>query len=358
MPPLKAAGIERPYGKSPRRILEDVVYRNLGVNRQQIMVGPKRGFDNAVISLGNARVMILTTDPVSIIPAFRARTSAWLSVHLIASDYTTSGLEPEFASFNFNFPPELSTSDEEAYLKGVGSACKELGVAIVAGHTGAYPGAGFTVIGGGVMFGFGNEGGYVDPSMANPGDAVIMTKSAALEAATSLANSFPQYTSSKIGASRTRRAQALVRSCTTVHDALTAASVGLGDRGVTSMHDATEGGVLGALDEMAFACGHSLVVEKEPIPVGEEARAVCDAFRIDPLRSLSEGVLLLTCNPDAAGDLMRKLRRNGTSATQIGQVRTGTGSWLAEPHGRPRRITPYRDPYWGAYSRAVSAGLS
>jgi hydrogenase maturation factor len=345
-------------GKLDRETMEQVVYRHLGARSGKVIVGPARGFDNAVISAGRKQVMILTTDPVSVMPALGAKTSAWLSVHLIASDYATSGCAPQFASFEFNFPPEMAPGDRDSYLRSVGSACKELGISIVAGHTGSYPGAGYTVVGGGVIFGFASAGEYVDPSMAREGDTVLMTKGAAIETAASLAWSFPRCVQKAVGAAMTKRAKALVKSCSTVKDALVAATLGLGEEGVTSMHDATEGGVIGGLDEMAEASGKSIVVDKETVLQLEEATAVCSAFGIDPLAALSEGTLLITCNSGRVAELLQKLNAAGVRAGKIGAVERGGGLWMSDRGRAPRRIKPRADPYWEAYSRAVKEGLS
>ena len=341
-----------PLGKISARTMEEVVYRNLGAKRGEVLTGPRKGLDNAVVSLPGNRVLIVTADPVSMIPGLGAKTSAWLSVHLIASDYTTSGTKPRFATFTFNFPPAMRTSDRESYLREIGRSCKDLGISIVAGHTGSYPGASLTVIGGGTMFGFARKEGYVDSSMASRGDAILMTKGAAIEAAASLANSFPRYTTQMVGVSLSRRARGLVTSCSTVEDALVAASVGLGGEGISSMHDATEGGVLGALDEMASACGKSFIVEPGDIPVLPEASAVCSAFGLDPFRTMAEGSLLLTCLPAAVGELRGLLSRAGIPATEIGTVGEGRGLWLSGRAGGRRRFKPDPDGYWAAYERA------
>jgi hydrogenase expression/formation protein HypE len=344
------------WGKLGTRMME-VVYRNLGATSKRVVAGPKQGLDNAVISLGKRKVLIVTTDPVSMIPALGAKESAWLSIHLIASDYATSGLLPEFATFDFNFPREMTPSERESYLKEIGSACKRLGVSIVAGHTGSYPGAGYTVVGGGVMFGFAEEDGYVDASMANVGDAVLMTKGIAIEAAASLANSFPIYAEKTVGRSLATRARALTKSCSVVRDAQAAATLGLGTGGVTSMHDATEGGVLGGLSEMAAASGKAFVVDEEKILHIEEAAAVCSAFGLDQFTALSEGTLLITCASEKAGELLRKLEDERIPASLIGTVRKGRGLWVSEKGGSPKKVRPAPDRYWDAYARAVGRGL-
>jgi hydrogenase expression/formation protein HypE len=295
--------------------------------------------------------MIVTVDPISAIPALGMRLSAWLSVHLIASDYTTSGADPEFALFSYNFPETMGEMEREGYIKAVGDECKKLGVAIAGGHTGSYPGSGYTVIGSGTMLGFAKEGSYLTPAMSRPGDVIVMTKHAAIEATASLAASFPEFTASKAGKVLARKAAGFTRLCTTVEDSRAARQAGLGPDGVTSMHDATEGGVLGALDEMAAASGKSFLVDPDKIQVSKEAAEVCRAFGLDPLTTMGEGALLITCAPEKKDELLDLLRRAGKAGAQIGVVRKGKGLQVVLG-GRARRYVPGPDRYWSAYSIA------
>ncbi|MBI3841266.1 MAG: AIR synthase [Thaumarchaeota archaeon] len=346
----------RRYGKVDRPMLEGVVYRSLGASRPEVLVGPKSGFDNAFVSVGKDAVMVVSTDPVSVIPRIGMKKSAWLSVHLVASDVATSGIPPAFAAFSFNFPAEMGEADRREYLRSIGLASEELGVAIVAGHTGSYPGGGFTVVGGGTMMGIGRRGQYVDPSMARAGDSILMTKGAAIEATATLAWSFPKFTEREVGKNLARRARLLLDSCTTVKEALVAGKVGLGPAGVTSMHDATEGGVLGGLGDMAAASGAAFHVEQDKIFVSEEARAVCGAFGIDPLSSLSEGTLLLTCHPGRVDHLKTAIEKEGLPVFEVGSVRRGAGLWMTRGRRPPAKVRSVSEGYWDAYAEAVARG--
>lgn len=344
-------------GKEGAEFMERVVYASLGGPSKKVKVGPGRGLDNAVVSIGNGRVMILTVDPVSVIPAFGMRLSARLSVHLVASDLTASGVDPEFAVFSYNFPPAMAPSEKEEYVGAVGKECARLGVAIAAGHTGTYPGGGYTIVGSGTMIGLATERGYVTPSMARAGDAILMTKHAGIEATGALALSFPGFLEQKVGGRLARRAKSMLKLCSTVEDARGARRVGLGRDGVTSMHDATEGGVLGALDEMAGASKKSFEVEVGRIPIMPEAAAVCAAFGLDPLRTMGEGALLVTCAPWKARGVERAVSRSGIAIQEIGVVKEGTGLVTKDRAGRRRRPRAGQDGYWPAYEKAVSLGL-
>ena len=336
--------------------MERVVYPQLGSPSRKMRVGPGRGLDNGVITIGNGQVVIVTVDPVSAIPRFGMKLSGWLSVHLIASDLTSSGIDPEFAIFSYNFPPIMTSYEREEYIRAIGAECKELGIAIAAGHTGTYPGGGYTVIGSGTMIGFAKEGRYLTPAMARVGDRILMTKHAAIEAAASLALSFPEQVERKVGPAIARRAKSLIELCTTVEDARTARRTGLGAQGVTTMHDATEGGVLGALDEMAGASRKGFEVDATKIPVSSEAAAVCRAFGLDPLVTMSEGALLMTCRPGRVGDVKKRLKRSGIVVSEIGGVGEGEGLMVSRG-GRSVRFRSGQDRYWTAYEKATRLGL-
>jgi hydrogenase expression/formation protein HypE len=343
-------------GKEGAEFMERVVYSHLGSVSGKIRVSPGRGLDNGVISLGRGQVMIVTVDPVSAIPTLGMELSAWLSVHLIASDYTTSGLDPEFAVFSYNFPTAMSSSEREQYVRSLGEECKRLGVAIAAGHTGSYPGGGFTVIGAGTMFGLAPEGKYITPSMARMGDSILMTKHAAIEATGSLALSFPRFVEEKAGPSVARRARDMIRLCTTVKDARVARKIGVGEHGISSMHDATEGGVLGALEEMASASGNAFEVNPTNIPRSQVADEICAAFGLDPLSTMGEGALLLTCRPAKVPDLRRVMSDAGIKVAEIGVVKGGEGLLIRDLRGQLKRYVPKPDGYWSAYERAIRRG--
>jgi hydrogenase expression/formation protein HypE len=344
-------------GKPGPDFMQNFVYRNLGAKRTEVLVGPRRGSDNAFVALKGGGVMVVTTDPVSVAPQIGSKMSAWLSAHLIASDLATSGVCPTLACFSFNFPVEMSSMDEGDYLKGIGDACKELGVAIVSGHTGTYPGAGYGVVGGGVMMGFTTSAGYVDPSMARFGDSIVMTKGAGIEAAAYLANSFPKFTDREVGKKSAGEARKLIDQCSIVKDALSASSVGLRGRGVTSMHDATEGGVLGAIREMSDASGLLFRVDTDSIFVSNAVRKVCAAFSIDPLTSLSEGTLILTCRPNKTKEVIARIEERSIHAYEIGFVEDGKGVWAGPLGKKPKPVRSTTDGYWNAYQRSLAEGL-
>jgi hydrogenase maturation factor len=313
-----------------------------------------------VVKIGAGRVLALTTDPVSLIPALGAAASARLSCHLLASDLWTSGIPPVYVTVSLQLPPRMEEAELEAYWRAMAAEWTKLGVSVVAGHTGRYEGCDYSILGAATLIGVGDEGRYLSPAMARPGDRVIVTKGCAIEAAAVGARLFPQRLAEKLEPEQLERARALLDHVSVVADCQAALGVGVRERGVTALHDATEGGVLGGLLELAKASGHDLRIERARIPLMPEVRAACEIYGIDPYWTLAEGALILTVNPAQAAAVRAALADRKIVAAEVGEVVKGSGKlWLTEPDGTVRTITEAEpDPYWEAYGRAVAEGWS
>jgi hydrogenase maturation factor len=345
-------------GKISPEQFETILAPRLGAPRAEVVVGPRAGQDSAIVRLGGGRVMAVTTDPLSVVPALGFEASARLSCHLIASDLWTTAIAPAWGSITFNLPPQMSDADLGAYWRAMSDEWAKLGVAVVTGHTGRYPGCDYSIIGAGTLMGVGDESGYLTPAMAAPGDRVIVTKGCAIEATAVAAWLFPRRLGARLGEAGLARARALLDQVSVVADCRACARVGVRARGVTALHDATEGGVLGGLLELARACGHELAVERAQIPLSPEARAACAEFGSDPYWTLSQGTLIATSRPARTVAVLAALADAGIAAAEVGEVVPGNGALrLAEADGAVRAITvPEPDPYWPAYARAVAEG--
>ncbi len=345
-------------GKIAAGQFERVIAPRLGAKRDEVLVGPRAGQDSAIVRLGAGRVLAVTTDPLSVVPALGLEASARLSCHLIASDLWTTGIAPAWASITFNLPPRMTDAEFEEFWRGMSDEWAKLGVAVVTGHTGRYEGCDYSIVGAGTLMGVGEESGYLTPAMATPGDRVIVTKGCAVEATAIAAWLFPKRLGEKLGEAGLARARAMLAQVSVVADCRAAVRVGVRERGVTALHDATEGGVLGGLLELARACGHDLAVERARIPLASEARAACAVFGTDPYWTLSEGALIATARPERAAALLAALADAGIAAAEVGEVVPGGGALrLAERDGAVTvLVEPQPDPYWPAYGRAVVEG--
>jgi len=346
---------EQRTGKITAEIFEQVILRRLGAQDPGVLAGPAHGVDVGVVRVAPGTVMALTTDPVFIVPAYGWERAAWFAVHILASDAATSGLPLRWMTVDLNLPPAITDEELAALWESFSRACEELGIAVISGHTARYDGCSWPMAGGATCMALGPESGFVTPAMARPGDQVVMTKGAAIEATALFAATYPDRLAAAVGADVTRAADALFGQMTVVPECRVAARFGLREKGVTSMHDATEGGVLAGLAEIAAASGTGLRIELEAIPVRPEVRAVCGHVGIDPYASISEGTLIATVTADRAGAFLAALAADGIDAAVVGEVvEPSLGTMLVTPHGEQPLRHPGTDPFWQAFARWAS----
>ncbi len=347
---------EQRTGKATAELFEQVILRRLGAPDGDVLVGPRHGVDVGVVKVADGVAMALTADPVFVVPAYGWERAAWFAVHILASDAATSGLPLRWMAVDLNLPPEVDDDELAALWSAFSRSCEELGIAVVTGHTARYDGCAWPMVGGATCMALGAADAFVTPTMARPGDAVVVTKGAAIEATALFAATFPDRLAAGVGSEVVRRADALFEQMTVVPEARVAARFGLREAGVTSMHDATEGGVLGGLLEVALAADVGMRVDLDAIPVRPEVRAVCDHVGIDPYVSISEGSLIATVVADRAPAYLLALADEDIEAAIVGEVtdaqdgRVLVRDGVAEP-----LVHPGLDPFWAAFG-AWSAG--
>lgn len=343
---------EQRTGKVTAELFEQVILRCLGAADPDVLVGPQHGVDVGVVRVAEGVAMALTADPVFIVPAYGWERAAWFAAHILASDASTSGLPLRWMAIDLNLPPDVTDEDLTALWDAFHRACEGMGIAVVTGHTARYDGCAWPMVGGAVCMAAGPEDRYVTPTMARSGDAVVVTKGAAIEATALFAATFPERLSRGVGADVVRAADALFERMTVVPEATLARTFGLRDEGVTSMHDATEGGVLGGLTEVAAASGTGMRVELDAIPVRPEVLAVCEHTGMDPYTAISEGTLIATVVPSRAVAFVETLGVQGIEAAIVGEVtEPERGSVLVTADGERPLEHPGLDPFWGAFGR-------
>ena len=341
---------EQRTGKATPELFEQLILRRLGAPDGDVLVGPRHGVDVGVVRVADGTAMALTADPIFVVPAYGWERAAWFAVHILASDASTSGLPLRWMSVDLNLPPSITDEDLGALWDAFHRACEDLGIAVVTGHTARYDGCDWPMVGGATCLALGREDAYVTPTMAQPGDAVVVTKGAAIEATALFAATFPDRLSAGVGAGTVAKADALFGSMTVVPEAVLAREFGLRDAGVTSMHDATEGGVVGGLLEVAIASDVGIRVERDRIPVRPEVRAVCDHVGIDPFISISEGSLIATVVPGRADAYVRALADEGIDAAVVGEIVPASDGRTIVAEGTAGPLAhPGLDPFWGAF---------
>ncbi len=296
-----------PLGKLPRRILEKYVLPARGLASQDVVVEPSVGIDFAVLGFGKS-FLVVSSDPVT----GTVENIGWHAVHVSANDVATSGCYPRFLESVILLPEGATTNLLHRITTQMTRACRSVSITIVGGHTECTSGIVRPLV---ITSAFGFAEKFVTASGAVPGNYLMMTKSAGLEGTAILAREY-SHALGQISRQVLNRAAGFFRAISIVREATIAFNTGH----VTAMHDVTEGGVLGGLYEMSIASGVGFQVEEAKIPVAAETRILCKALRIDPLRLIGSGALLLAVEPSGVKTVADRLRAQGILVNVIGRV--------------------------------------
>ncbi len=342
-------------GKISPEIFNEIIFPQLGKKNENIIVGPRNGVDVGVVEIGGGQVMVTTTDPIFVVPPYGWERSAWFAVHILASDAVTSGLRPNYITLDLNLPLSINREQFETLWETIHRECEKIGMAIISGHTGRYEGCDYPMVGGATVICIGSKDEYVTPTNAQIGDKIIVTKGAAVEATGLFAVTFPHKVAEAYDEETSKKAEDVFWQMSVVDDALTAVEAGVRENGVTAMHDATECGVWGGLVEIAQASNVGMKVEKEKVIVQDVVQKVCDLFKIDPYKSISEGTLIIACKPHKADEVVKRLADKGITSSIVGDVvERDKGINLVEDGEMKTLEHPRVDPFWGAFGKAAS----
>ncbi len=332
-----------PPGKIPIDILQSIVFKNLGADRKEVTLGPKTGVDGAVLEIGSKSV-IVSMDPIT----GAVERIGLEAVNVNANDVATFGVEPAFIFSCIMLPEGADSKIVETISTQMGTAAKELGIAIVGGHCESTPGLTSPIVVCCIM-GLTEKGQYVTAAGAKAGDKLILTKSAGIEGTAILATDREEQLSKVVKPKMLECAKSYYNQISVVKDALTAYRAG----GVHAMHDPTEGGVLNGVHEMADAAGLGLLIFEEKIVVEPETAKICRYFEIDPLQLISSGALLIAAEPQAAPKIIEALKEQKIFATVIGEFNNHAEKrYFETKSGEIQDLPrPTSDQLWIALSR-------
>ena len=298
-----------PPGKIPIDLLTEVVFKNLGAKRKEVVLGPTAGVDGSVLDVGN-KSLIVSMDPIT----GAVERIGWSAVNVNANDIATFGVEPIFLVSCIMLPEGAERSTVETITRQMDAAAKDLGIAIVGGHCESTPGLTNPIVVGCIM-GLTDRGNYITAGGAKPGDKLILTKSAGIEGTAILASDREQQLAKILGTEMLDNAKKFYSQISIVKDALTAFKTG----GVHAMHDPTEGGILGGVHEMADASNIGVRVYQDKIMIEPETAKICRYFEIDPLQLIGSGALLIAAEPKKTNEIVESLYNNRIYAAEIGE---------------------------------------
>ena len=309
-------------GKLDNDDLDRLVLKKFRRVRPESLSSPTVGQDCAVVDIGSD-LLVLSCDPIT---SASVSHLGRLTVHVSCNDAAAAGAEPVGLLVTLLMPPSGTMEQIAQIADDLSQAAQLANVDILGGHTEVTDAVTRAVTSATVIAR--QPRNRIMRGM-QPGDEIVMTKYAALEGTTILAEDFPDRTTS-VSAELKQAARTLTGSLSIVAESKIAMR-----HGAVAMHDVTEGGVLGASWELGFANNCAVEIDTTKIPVREETRVLCAALSLDPLRLIGSGSLLIACHDGNA--LCEALIESGIPAAVIGRAIEGANSFvdgapLDEPH--------------------------
>jgi hydrogenase maturation factor len=145
---------------------------------------------------------------------------------------------------------------------------------------------------------------------------LVVTKWVGLEGTVLLYDRYRERLEQRFSAAFLQQVQELAQYLPIATEAATAIK-----SGVRAMHDISEGGILGALWEMAECSGVGLEIDFKKIPIRQETIEVCELVGCNPYELLSSGSVLMGTK-DGAG-LTAALATAGIPSVVIGRTTNG-----------------------------------
>lgn len=326
------APADLPVGKVPPHVLQALVYPHVGVRRDDVLVHAQIGEDSAVIDFGD-EVAVLTTDPIT----GARRDLGWYAVFVATNDLAAAGAEPVALTLTVLLATDHPSEDLDRVMRDAAAAAASVGVEIAGGHSEVTSGIDRTLI---IVTALGRarKERVLRSGGARPGDALLLTKGAGIEGTAILAAEFEARLRPALGDALINRAQAFRDWISVLPEGRAAARAG-----ARAMHDVTEGGVLGAVDEMAVASGIGVRVDGDRVPVLPETAAICTHLGVDPLGLIGSGALLIA-SPDPHGT-SAAIEAAGVRVTQIGEF-LRDGRQLRRSGRMSPLVPPARDELW------------
>lgn len=311
-------------GKVPENVLKRSVFRQIHTRRPEVVLGAGIGEDCAAVKLAPDETLVLSTDPIT----GTAQDVGTLAIQVTVNDLASAGAEPVGVLLTVLLPESVEEPELRMMMAQVEAACAGANVQILGGHTEVTAVVNRPVI---TVCGVGKvrDGRIVSTAGARSGMDILVTKWIGIEGTSILAKEKETDLRTRFSAPFIEQAKNFDQYLSVLPEAEVAVRSGVG-----AMHDVTEGGIFGALWEMAEASGVGLEIDLKKIPIRQETVEICEFFGINPYQLISSGCMLMAT--EDGNTLVRELERAGIPASVIGKATTGNDRVLL--NGEERRF--------------------
>lgn len=320
-------GILMEVGKVSENILKRSVFKQLHNKREEVVLGPSVGEDCAMVQFGPDDLCVLSTDPIT----GTTKDIGTLAVHITMNDLASNGAEPIGIMVTLLLPDGFAEEELRAIMQDMDKACADYNIQVLGGHTEVTKAVNQPLI---TITGVGkaNKNKRIINSEASADMDIVMTKWAGLEGTAIISAEKESELRAKFYGPLVDRALDHKNYISVLPESRIAL-----ENGAVAMHDATEGGVFGALWELGASAGVGMAVDLELIPLKQETIEICEHFDINPYKLISSGVLLIIT--DQGRELVEALKAEGIDGTVIGRTTDKNDREVIQGDSR-RALTP------------------
>lgn len=296
-------------GKLKNDLLNKVVLSEIKKVRQDVLIRPSVGEDCSAIAFGN-EACVVTTDPIT---GSGSHLGA-LAVHVCVNDIASSGATPVGILLTLLCPEDTTPEEINGILKEASEVASQMSIEIIGGHT-EITDAVNKIIVSATAIGRTESNRLIRTGGAKADDYIYMTKHAGLEGTAIIATDKRSDLVESFSNKELAEATEMFKSISVLKEGLIGKNLN-----VSAMHDATEGGVIGAIHEMCEASGVGCRVWNDEFLIKPITLKICDFYHIDPLKLIASGCMILAVPPASAGDLERAFLEANIPYSRVGVV--------------------------------------
>lgn len=295
-------------GKLSQSMLSRSVLKQLHSKNDRVLIGPGFGSDACAVKTEPQEVSVFSVDPVTLSGVHIGR----LAVCNALNDVAAAGARPVGVLSSILLPTSSNETELRAIVKEMDEECAKSGAQILGGHTEvtrAVKEPLLTVTGVGIA----KQDELANSANVCPGMDILVTKWVGLEGTVILATEQEERLRTRYSQPFLDKAKSYITQLSVIPEAAVAVK-----SGVSAMHDASEGGIFGALWEMAEAAGVGLDIDLKKIPIRQETIEICEFFDINPYKLMSQGAMLMVAAN--GNEIVRALEAAGIPAVIIGKA--------------------------------------
>lgn len=298
-------------GKISETILKRSILKQIRTTREEVLLGPGVGEDCAALRLKPGEIFVMSTDPIT----GTGKDVGMLAVQVTVNDLASSGAEPVGIMLTALLPQEIQEEEIRQMMAQVEEACARSRIQVLGGHTEVTRAVNQPIL---CAAGVGKvrEGALVTTAGARPGQDILVTKWLGIEGTSILAKEREEELLRRFPRTFVESAKGFDAWLSVLPESRVAV-----EHGVAAMHDVTEGGIYGALWELAEASSIGLEIDLGAIPFRQETIEICEYFGLNPYGLMSSGSMLMAA--ERGHDLVRELGKAGISAAVIGKAVKG-----------------------------------